>query len=64
MIKLYIDAEGDLIGGDGKSDIFNPENLDMMEQLLKEQKLAKDDETELKKTLDNIKELNDEFNIS
>lgn len=62
MIKLYVDAEGDLIGGDGGSEIFSPENLDMMEQLLEDQKLAKDDEAELKKTLENIKEMNKDFN--
>jgi len=39
MIKLYIDAEGDLVGGDSGSDIFNPENLDMMEKLLESQNL-------------------------
>ena len=59
MIKLYIDAEGDLIGGDGKSDIFNPESLDMMEKLLESQDLSKKDEDELKEQLEKIKEMND-----
>jgi 3-hydroxy-3-methylglutaryl CoA synthase len=61
MIKLYLDAEGDLIGGDGSaSDIFNPENLDMMEQILKEQSLAKEEEEEVKKQLEAIKEFQKE----
>ena len=59
MIKLYIDAEGDLIGGDGSSDIFNPENLDVMEKLLESQGLAKKDEDEFKEQLEKIKEMND-----
>jgi hypothetical protein len=61
MIRLYLDAEGDLIGGDGSaSDIFNPENLDMMEQILKEQSLAKEEEEEVKKQLEAIKEFQKE----
>ena len=59
MIKLYIDAEGDLIGGDGSSDIFNPENLDIMEKLLESQGLAKKDEDEFKEQLEKIKKMND-----
>ena len=59
MIKLYIDAEGDLIGGDGKSDIFNLESLDMMEKLLESQDLSKKDEDEFKEQLEKIKEMND-----
>jgi nicotinamide riboside kinase len=59
MIKLYIDAEGDLIGGDGSSDIFNPENLDVMEKLLESQGLAKKDEDEFKEQLEKIKKMND-----
>lgn len=59
MIKLYIDAEGDLIGGDGGSDIFNPESLDMMEKLLESQDLSKKDEDEFKEQLEKIKEMND-----
>lgn len=59
MIKLYIDAEGDLIGGDGGSDIFNPENLDVMEKLLESQGLAKKEEEEFKEQLEKIKEMND-----
>lgn len=59
MIKLYIDAEGDLIGGDGGSDIFNPESLDMMEKLLESQDLSKKDEDEFKEQLEKIKEIND-----
>ena len=60
MIKLYIDAEGDIIGGDGgSSDIFTPENLDLMESLLKSQELTKKDEDEFKEQLEKIKEMND-----
>ena len=59
MIKLYIDAEGDLIGGDGKSDIFNLESSDMMEKLLESQDLSKKDEDEFKEQLEKIKEMND-----
>ena len=57
MIRLYIDAEGDIIGGDGGSEIFNPENLDIMEKLLESQGLAKKDEEEFKEQLKKIKEL-------
>jgi hypothetical protein len=59
MIRLYIDAEGDLVGGDGGSEIFSPENLDMMEKLLESQGLAKKDEQEFKQQLEKIKEMND-----
>ncbi len=60
MIKLYIDAEGDIGGGDGGgSDIFTPENLDLMESLLKSQELTKKDEDEFKEQLEKIKEMND-----
>jgi len=59
MIKLYIDAEGDLIGGDGSSDIFTPENLDVMEKLLESQGLAKKDEDEFKEQLEKIKKMHD-----
>ncbi len=58
MIRLYIDAEGDLVGGDGGSEIFTPENLDMMEKLLKSQELAKKDEDQFKEQLEKIKEIN------
>jgi GTP-binding protein EngB required for normal cell division len=57
MIRLYLDNEGDLIGGDGGSDIFNPENLDLMEKLLESQGLAKKEEDELKEQLEKIKKL-------
>lgn len=56
MIKLYLDNDGDLIGGDGTSDIFTPENLDMMEQLLKEQELSKKQEDDFKAQMEKIKE--------
>lgn len=58
MIKLYLDNDGDLIGGDGTSDIFSPENLDMMEQLLSQQKLSKKEEEEVKAQMEKIKEMN------
>jgi hypothetical protein len=61
MIRLYLDADGDLMGGEGgTSDIFNPENLDMMEQILKEQNLAKEEEEEVKKQLEALKEFQKE----
>ena len=59
MIKLYLDKDGDLIGGDGKSDVFSPENLDMMEELLKNQKFAKKEEDEIKEQIKKLKEMND-----
>jgi len=59
MIKLYIDAEGDIIGGEGGSEIFNPENLDIMEKLLESQGLAKKEEDEFKEQLEKIKKLDE-----
>ena len=59
MIRLYIDAEGDIIGGDGGSEIFNPENIDVMEKLLESQGLSKKDEDEFKEQLEKIKKLDD-----
>ena len=58
MIRLYIDAEGDLIGGDGGSEIFSPENIEMMEKLLESQQIAKKDEKEFREQLEKIKEIN------
>ena len=55
MIKLYLDIDGDLIGGDGQSDIFSPENMDLMENLLESQGLAKKEEDELKAQIELIK---------
>lgn len=60
MIRLYLDAEGDLIGGDGGSEIFSPENLDMMEKLLESQGLAKKEEDELKAQIEAFKELQEQ----
>lgn len=60
MIKLYLDNDGDLIGGDGQSDIFTPENLDMMEKLLKDQQVSKKEEDETKKQIEAIKNLHNE----
>ena len=59
MVKLYIDAEGDVIGSDGGSEIFNPENLDIMEKLLESQGFAKKEEDDFKEQLEKIKKLND-----
>tara|TARA_E500000318_G_scaffold111170_1_gene128758 strand:- start:2041 stop:2799 length:759 start_codon:yes stop_codon:yes gene_type:complete len=59
MIRLYIDAEGDIIGGDGGSEIFNPENIDVMEKLLESQGLSKKEEDEFKEQLEKIKKLDD-----
>jgi len=60
MIRLYLDAEGDLIGGDGGSEIFSPENLDIMEKLLESQGLAKKEEDELKAQIEAFKELQEQ----
>ena len=57
MIKLYLDVDGDIIEGD-QSELFNPENLDLMEELLKQQSKSNDNEKELKKQLEQIKEFN------
>jgi|TARA_R110000787_G_scaffold86030_1_gene183095 hypothetical protein len=60
MIKLYVDAEGDLVGGDGSSsDVFSPENLDLMEQLLETQGIAKKEEKELKDQMETFKQLHE-----
>jgi GTP-binding protein EngB required for normal cell division len=60
MIKLYLDNEGDLIGGDGSStDLFNPENLDMMEKLLESQGIAHKEELQLKDQIEAFKELHE-----
>jgi hypothetical protein len=56
MIKLYLDNDGDLIGGDSGSEIFTPENLEMMEKLLEGQGLAKKEEDEFKAQMKKIKE--------
>ena len=55
MIKLYLDIDGDLIGGDGQSDVFSPENMDLMEKLLESQGLAKKEEDEVKAQMLKIK---------
>ena len=44
MIELYLDKNGDLYGDEHS--VLNPENLDMMEALIKAQKKAKDEEDE------------------
>jgi AAA domain len=58
MIKWYIDAEGDLIGGDVSSadNVFNPQNLDEMAKLLESQKQLKDKEVALAREIGNIKD--------
>lgn len=57
MIKLYLDVDGDAIEGD-QSNLFNPENLEMMENLLKSQQKALEDEKTLFETREQIKEFN------
>jgi hypothetical protein len=60
MIKLYLDNEGDLIGGDGSStDLFNPENLDMMEKLLESQGITHKEELKLKDQIEAFKDLHE-----
>ena len=63
MIKLYLDVDGDIIEGD-QSELFNPENLDLMEELLKQQSKSNDNEKELKKQLEQIKEFNKLNNLN
>ena len=67
MIKWYLDAEGDLIGGDVTSpdNLFNPENISEMEELIKSQKALKEQEvsmaSELAKIKDFVKETGAKF---
>lgn len=58
MIKWYLDAEGDLIGGDVNSpdNVFNPENLDEMAKLIESQKKLQKDEIALAGELAKIKD--------
>jgi hypothetical protein len=63
MIKLYLDVDGDIIEGD-QSELFNPENLDLMEQLLKQQSKSIDNEKALKEQLEQIKEFNKLNNLN
>ena len=58
MIKWYLDADGDLIGGDVNSpdNIFNPENLNEMASLLKSQKDLQQKEIALAQELGKIKD--------
>ena len=63
MIKLYLDVDGDIIEGD-QSELFNPENLDLMEQLLKQQSETIDNEKALKEQLEQIKEFNKLNNLN
>jgi len=67
MIKWYIDAEGDLIGGDvnAADNLFNPENLEEMAKLLESQKQLKEQEiamaSELAKIKDFVKKTGEKF---
>jgi len=58
MIKWYLDKDGGLIGGDvnDPTNVFNPENLNVMADLLKTQQLDAAKEKAYKQELDNIKE--------
>jgi len=58
MIKWYINTDGGLIGGDvnAPDNLFNPENILAMEELLKTQKLDNQKEKAYKQELDNIRE--------
>lgn len=58
MIKWYIDAEGDLIGGDVNSpdNLFNPQNLDEMKKLLESQKNLQGQEIALAREYAKIKD--------
>ena len=52
MAKLYINVDGDLV--DTASSVLTPENLDMMEALLREQGFALQDENKLKEQKNKI----------
>ena len=58
MIKWYIDAEGDLIGGNinDADNVFNPNNLNEMAKLLESQKLLQNQEVALAQELGKIKD--------
>ena len=62
MLKLYLDVDGDVIEGD-QSELFNPENLNLMEELLKQQSEANDNDKALKEQLEQIKEFNKTNNL-
>lgn len=57
MMKLYLDADGDLIGGDvnAADNLFNPQNLEAMANLLTSQKKDAKLEKDYKQEIDNIK---------
>lgn len=63
MIKLYLDIDGDVIEGD-QSELFNPENLDLMEKLLKQQVELGENEKALKEQREQIKEFNKLNNLT
>ena len=58
MIKWYLDAEGDLIGGDVNSpdNLFNPQNLEEMAKLLESQKQLQSQEIALANEIAKIKD--------
>lgn len=58
MIKWYLDAEGDLIGGDVSSpdNVFNPDNLEEMAKLIESQKKLQSQEIALAGEIAKIKD--------
>lgn len=58
MIKWYLDNDGDLIGGDVKSaeELFNPQNLEEMKQLLESQKQLQNRERDIQAEHEKIKD--------
>ena len=58
MLKWYLNADGNLIGGDpaAPDSLFNPENILAMEELLKTQKFDASKEKAYKEEIDKIKD--------
>jgi hypothetical protein len=57
MIKLYLDDDGDVIGGEnGANEVFSPENISLVEDLLKEQQKLNDSEKAYTAEMDKIKD--------
>lgn len=57
LIRMYVNGEGDLIGGDptDPTNLFNPENMKNMEELLKDQKLGAEQEQLYLQEMEKIK---------
>ena len=55
LAQQYLDASGDVIGAEGDS-ILNPENLEELEALLKQQQTASESEAFEKKQVQMLKE--------